>query len=71
MNYYPLLINMKEKIKDLIKIISLPVLIASLCCLTPVILVLLGVSTISFAASLSNTLYNEHKWLFRGYRIHW
>lgn len=56
---------MKNKIQELIKISSIPVVLASLCCLSPVILVLLGVSTISFASSLSDTLYGEYKWIFR------
>jgi amino acid transporter len=51
---------------NILKISSLPVIIASLCCLSPVILVLLGVSTVSFAGSLAATLYGDYKWVFRG-----
>lgn len=51
--------------KDILKISSIPVVLASLCCLSPVILVLLGVSTVSFATSLTDTLYGEYKWAFR------
>ncbi len=54
-----------QKIKEILKISSVPVLIASLCCLSPVILVLLGISTVSFASSLADTLYGEYKWAFR------
>ena len=54
-----------SKLKELLKITGIPVVIASLCCLTPLILVLLGVSTVSFASSLSDTLYLGHKWVFR------
>jgi uncharacterized membrane protein len=54
-----------KNIKDILKISSVPVLLASLCCLSPVILVLLGVSTVSFASSLSDSLYGEYKWAFR------
>lgn len=54
-----------DRIKELLKISSIPVLIASLCCLSPVILVLLGISTVSFASSLADTLYGEYKWAFR------
>jgi hypothetical protein len=54
-----------KNIKDILKISSLPVAIASLCCLSPIILVLLGVSTVSFASSLADTLYGEYKWVFR------
>lgn len=38
--------------------------IASLCCVTPVILVLLGLSTVSFAGALSNTLYYGYRLVF-------
>ena len=50
----------------MLKVVSWPVLFASLCCLSPVILVLLGLSTASFAGSLANTLYGDYKWIFRG-----
>lgn len=52
--------------KDILKISSIPVVLASLCCLSPIILVLLGVSTVSFASSLTDTLYGDYKWAFRG-----
>lgn len=58
-----------SKFKDALKISSIPVVIASLCCLSPVILVLLGVSTVSFASSLADTLYGEYKWVFRAVGI--
>lgn len=53
------------KIKETLKIIGVPVVFASLCCLSPVILVLLGISTVSFAGSLAGTLYHGYKWVFR------
>ena len=53
------------KITELLKISSIPVVLASLCCLSPVILVLLGVSTVSFASSLADTFYGDFKWVFR------
>lgn len=55
-----------QKLREVLKISSIPVLIASLCCLSPVILVLLGISTVSFASSLADTLYGDYKWVFRG-----
>lgn len=58
--------SMKEKLRDIFKLSGLPVLIASLCCLSPLILVLVGVSTVSFASSLADTFYGEYKWWFRG-----
>lgn len=53
------------KLKDVFKVSAIPVAIASLCCLSPVILVLLGLGTVSFASSLADTLYGEYKWYFR------
>ncbi|MEX0933832.1 MAG: mercuric transporter MerT family protein [Candidatus Paceibacterota bacterium] len=52
--------------KDLFQMTGIPAVVASLCCLTPLILVLLGLSTVSFASSLADTLYGEYKWAFRG-----
>lgn len=40
-------------------------LIGGLCCLTPIVLVLLGLATISVAADVGNVLYGEHRWAFR------
>jgi hypothetical protein len=57
---------MNKKITEIFKISGVPVVLASLCCLSPVILVLLGVSTVSFATSLTDTLYGDYKWVFRG-----
>lgn len=57
---------MGGKLKEVLKLSSIPVVIASLCCLSPVILVLVGVSTVSFASSLADTLYGDYKWVFRG-----
>jgi cadmium resistance protein CadD (predicted permease) len=56
-------------IKEIFKITSIPVLLASLCCLSPIILVMLGISTVSFASSLADTLYGTYKWYFRGLGI--
>ena len=53
------------KVKEVLGVVSIPALLASLCCLSPVILVLLGISTVSFGASLADTLYGDYKWLFR------
>ncbi len=40
-------------------------IIAGLCCLTPIVLVTLGLATISFAADLGNVLYGRYRWAFR------
>ncbi len=53
------------QVKEIFRVASVPVVIASLCCLSPVILVFLGLSTVSFATSLADTLYGEYKWYFR------
>jgi len=54
------------KIKDMFKITGIPVVFASLCCLAPLVLVLLGVSTVAFGASLTDNLYGNYRWAFRG-----
>jgi hypothetical protein len=53
------------RIKELLKISGVPVVIASLCCLSPVILVVFGIGTVGFASSLADTLYGGYKWYFR------
>ena len=53
------------KLKEIFRIAWLPVVFSSLCCLSPLILVMLGFSTVSFAASLADTLYGDYKWFFR------
>jgi hypothetical protein len=51
--------------KDIIKLSSLPIIVASLCCLSPVILFLTGLSTAAIASSFADTLYGDYKWAFR------
>ncbi len=53
------------KLKEVFKVSSVPVIFASLCCLSPLVLVALGLSTVSFASSLADTLYGDYKWVFR------
>ncbi len=53
-------------LKELLRISGIPVVVASLCCLTPVVLVALGLASASFATSLATTLYGTYKWYFRG-----
>ncbi|HSX39584.1 MAG TPA: hypothetical protein VLI92_03270 [Candidatus Saccharimonadales bacterium] len=52
------------KFRELIKVTGLPVFLASLCCLAPIVLVLLGISTISTAISLVGLLDGQYKWAF-------
>jgi hypothetical protein len=40
-------------------------IVAGLCCLTPIVLVMFGLATVSFAASLGNVLYGDYNWHFR------
>ncbi len=40
-------------------------IIGGLCCLTPIVLVLFGLASVSAAASLGNMLYGDYRWLFR------
>ncbi len=55
----------REKKASLI-IATAAAVFASLCCLTPIILVLFGLSSVAFAASLGNLFYGTYKWAFRG-----
>ncbi|PIR52813.1 hypothetical protein COU76_04680 [Candidatus Peregrinibacteria bacterium CG10_big_fil_rev_8_21_14_0_10_49_10] len=53
------------KIREIFRLTWLPVVGASLCCLSPVIIVLLGLGTVTVGGSLADTLYGEYKWIFR------
>jgi TctA family transporter len=53
------------KIKEAIKLSGVSVFFASLCCLSPLVLVIFGLSSVSFASSLSDNLYGNYKWIFR------
>ena len=46
-----------QPVKDLWKVIAGSTLIASMCCLPSVVLVMLGIATVSTGAALSDTLY--------------
>ena len=52
------------KLKEILSLGGLPIFIASLCCLTPIILVLFGISSVAFAASLTNVLDGQYRWAF-------
>ena len=41
-------------------------LIGSLCCVTPVVLVLFGLASVTVANNWGNLLYGEYRWWFRG-----
>ena len=57
------------KLKEILKITSLPVLFASLCCLSPIVLLLFGFGTVGYLASLTDILYGQYKWLFRSFGL--
>ncbi len=57
---------MKRDIRDIVKLGTVPAIIASLCCLSPIILLSLGVVSVSVAGEIADVLYGEYKWLFRG-----
>jgi len=55
---------MRHDKKKLFYIASGSAFVTSLCCVTPVVLFLLGLSTVSAAGALSNTLYYGYRWAF-------
>lgn len=57
------------KIKELFKISGLPVVFASLCCLSPIVVVLFGLGSVTFASTLADTLYGDYKWYFRAFGL--
>ena len=58
---------MDEKQKKFFKrVVPTMAFLGGLCCFTPIVLVLLGLSSVGFAASLADTLYGTYKWAFRG-----
>lgn len=50
--------------KELLKLAWLPALIASLCCVAPVVVVLFGLGSVAFAAALSDILYGTYDFIF-------
>jgi NADH:ubiquinone oxidoreductase subunit 6 (subunit J) len=51
--------------REIFKISGIPIIFASLCCLSPIIVVLLGLGSVTVASTLADTLYGEYKWAFR------
>ena len=54
------------KLKEIIKLTSPSVLVASLCCLSPLLLFVFGFGSLSFVSGLADVFYYEYKWWFRG-----
>ena len=57
--------NLKEQAKRLFRITGIPVLIASMCCLSPLIFLALGVITLGEATALADSFYGQYAWAFR------
>ena len=53
------------KSKEILQLVGIPVVVASLCCLTPIIVVLFGLGSVAIAGSLADSLYGDYKWVFR------
>lgn len=51
--------------KDIFTLSAIPVVVASLCCLTPIVIVLGGLGSVALASSLADMLYGDYKWYFR------
>lgn len=52
-------------VKELFKITWFPVFASLLCCVSPILIAVLGIGSVSLAYSYSNILYGEYKWVFR------
>ncbi len=50
--------------REILRLTWVPVLMASLCCLAPVIVVLFGLGSVSFAISLYGITYGTYGWVF-------
>ena len=51
--------------RGVLVISALAGLIGGLCCVTPIVLVLLGLASITVAADIGNVLYGDYRWIFR------
>ncbi|MDI9355109.1 MAG: hypothetical protein QM532_02810 [Cyanobium sp. MAG06] len=51
----------KLDIKEMLLTLSIPTLLASLCCLSPVILFSFGLVSLSVASELSDVFYEQYK----------
>lgn len=57
--------NEKPTVKTAFNLSLIGAFIAGLCCFSPLILFLAGLTTASFAGSLADSLYYQYKWYFR------
>jgi hypothetical protein len=52
--------------KGVFLISALAGIVGGLCCVAPIVLVMLGLASIAVATDLGNVLYGQYRWLFRG-----
>jgi len=50
--------------KKLLALGGFGAVLGSLCCITPLVIVLFGLGGVTFAAGLGNTLYFQYRWVF-------
>ena len=62
---YILTKKIMKNIKEILKITWLPVVFASMCCLSPIIIFAFWFWSLTFVSSLADTLYWDYKWYFR------
>jgi hypothetical protein len=55
----------RDERRFLLTFVPLSAFVGGLCCFTPVATVLLGLGSVSYAASLTDLLYYEYAWAFR------
>ena len=56
----------KDDRRAILAISALAGIIGGLCCVAPIVLVLLGLTSVAVAADLGNVLYGDYRWAFRG-----
>jgi ABC-type amino acid transport system permease subunit len=58
--------NPQKARKGILRSSLLAIAIGCLCCITPLVIVLLGLASLSTAASVDSTLSGQYVWVFRG-----
>lgn len=51
-------------VKEALRLSGVPVIVASLCCLAPIVVVLFGLGSVSVATALTNVLDGQYRWVF-------
>ena len=55
----------KRNLREIFTISSIPVFFASLCCLSPILLLSFGFVSLTVANELADVLYGTYKWVFK------